>query len=126
MEVFSSAFKVIGYDVSTSRIEKLRIEHRQMDHVRFSNNEQDLKEASHFLVCVPTTLALNGQVDSSHVRSAISMLNRYITNRSIVVIESTVAVGMTRELLGPLAKSRGIFAGMSPEVGFPVKRWNER
>jgi hypothetical protein len=32
------------------------------------------------------------------------------------VIESTVAVGMTRDFLGPLARSRGILAGMSPEV----------
>lgn len=117
MEVFSSAFKIIGYDVSASRVDRLRLKHSQKENVTFSNDERDLADASHFLVCVPTTLGLNGQVDSSHVRSAIDMLQRYATNESIVVIESTVAVGMTRELLGPLAASRGILAGMSPEVG---------
>jgi UDP-N-acetyl-D-mannosaminuronate dehydrogenase len=116
MEVFSSAFNIIGYDVSTSRIERLRLKHSERDNVTFSTDERDLKDAAHFLVCVPTTLGLNGQVDSSHVRSAIDMLQRYATDKSIVVIESTVAVGMTRELLGPLAASRGILAGMSPEV----------
>jgi UDP-N-acetyl-D-mannosaminuronate dehydrogenase len=44
------------------------------------------------------------------------MFQNYVNDESIVVIESTVAVGMTRELLGPLAASRGILAGMSPEV----------
>lgn len=122
MEVFSSAFKVIGYDVSASRVERLRLKHFQKENVTFSNDERDLVDASHFLVCVPTTLRLNGQVDSSHVRSAIDMLQRYATNESIVVIESTVAVGMTRELLGPLAASRGIFAGMSPEVSNHTSR----
>jgi UDP-N-acetyl-D-mannosaminuronate dehydrogenase len=116
MEVFSSAFQIIGYDVSTSRIERLRLKYSQKDHVKFSNDERDLKDASHFLVCVPTTVGLDGQVDSSHVRSAIAMLHNYVNSESVVVIESTVAVGMTRELLGPLAVSRGILAGMSPEV----------
>jgi UDP-N-acetyl-D-mannosaminuronate dehydrogenase len=116
MEVFSSAFKTIGYDVSVARIERLRLKHYQNGNIKLSNDERDLRDASHFLVCVPTTLGLNGKVDSSHVRSAIAMLQRYVTNESIVVIESTVAVGMTRELLGPLAASRGLLAGMSPEV----------
>lgn len=116
IEVFSSAFRVIGYDVSASRIESLRLKHSRADNIKFSSNETDLKDASHFLVCVPTILGLYGDVDSSHVRSAISMLHRYVSDRSIVVIESTVAVGMTRELIGPLARSRGVFAGMSPEV----------
>ncbi|KAI4685840.1 uncharacterized protein J4E88_003677 [Alternaria novae-zelandiae] len=115
MEVFSSAYQVIGYDVSAPRIERLRLKHSRRDTVKFSTDESDLKDAAHFLVCVPTTLGLNGQVDSSHVRSAIDMLQRYATSKSIVVIESTVAVGMTRALLGPLAGSRGILAGMSPE-----------
>jgi UDP-N-acetyl-D-mannosaminuronate dehydrogenase len=116
MEVFSSAFQVIGYDVSASRIRELRLKHSRMDHVIFSNDERDLKDASHFLVCVPTSLGLNCEFDSSHVRSAINMLHRYVRDNSIVVIESTVAVGMTRKLLGPLAQSHGVLAGMSPEV----------
>lgn len=116
MEVFSSAFQIIGYDVSASRIEMLHLKHSRKRHVKFSNDERDLKNASHFLVCAPTTVGLDGKVDSSHVRSAIAMLQNYVNDESIVVIESTVAVGMTRELLGPLAASRGILAGMSPEV----------
>jgi UDP-N-acetyl-D-mannosaminuronate dehydrogenase len=116
MEVFSSAFQIIGYDVSPARIEHLRSKYSGLEHVKFSNDEKDLKNACHFLLCVPTTLGLNGQVDSSHVRSAIRMLHRYVSSTSIVVIESTVAVGMTRDFLGPLARSRGILAGMSPEV----------
>lgn len=116
MEVFSSAFSIIGYDVSASRIENLRLKHSEKSHVKFTTNEEDLQVASHFLICVPTLLGLKGNVDSSHVRSAVTMLDRYVSDTSIVVIESTVAVGMTRELLGPLAKSRRVFAGMSPEV----------
>jgi UDP-N-acetyl-D-mannosaminuronate dehydrogenase len=116
VRVFSSAFRIIAYDVSASRTESLRSKYLHLENVKFSNDERDLKDASHFLVCVPTMLGCNGKVDSSHVRSAIEMLHCYVSDKSIVVIESTVAVGMTREFLGPLAESHGIFAGMSPEV----------
>jgi UDP-N-acetyl-D-mannosaminuronate dehydrogenase len=116
MQAFSSVFQIIGYDLSASRIESLRSRYSHLENVKFSNDERDLKDASHFLICVPTTLGLDGKVDSLHVRSAIGMIHRYVGNTSIVVIESTVAIGMTREFLGPLAKSHGIFAGMSPEV----------
>jgi UDP-N-acetyl-D-mannosaminuronate dehydrogenase len=116
MEVFSSAFPIIAFDISASRIDSLRLRYSEKHHVKFSTDERDLQNASHFLVCVPTSLGLNGAIDPSHVRSAVNMLHRYVNDTSIVVVESTVAVGMTRELLGPLAKSRGIFAGMSPEV----------
>jgi hypothetical protein len=116
VRVFSSAFRIIAYDVSASRTELLRSKYLHLENVKFSNDKKDLKDASHFLICVPTTLGLNGKVDTSHVRSAIDMLRCYVNDTSIVVMESTVAVGMTREFLGPLAKSHGIFAGMSPEV----------
>ncbi|KAH6893420.1 hypothetical protein B0T10DRAFT_604637 [Thelonectria olida] len=43
------------------------------------------------------------------------MVGRVARRGSSVVIESSVAVGMTRQLLGPLAVSKGPFAGMSPE-----------
>lgn len=117
VQVFSSAFSIVGYDVQASRVESLRSKYLHLDNVKFSNDERDLKDASHFLICVPTSLGLSGQVDSSHIRIALRMLNRYVTDRSIVVIESTVAIGMTRDFLGPMAKSHGVFAGMSPEVG---------
>ncbi|KAJ5055454.1 vi polysaccharide biosynthesis protein vipA/tviB [Bipolaris maydis] len=115
LEAFSSAFPVIGYDISTSRIEHLRSKHSKRTNVRFSTDEKDLQSASHFLICVPTPLGLNNSIDVSHVQNAVTMLYRHVSNKSIVVIESTVAIGMTRELLEPLARLRGIFAGMSPQ-----------
>jgi UDP-N-acetyl-D-mannosaminuronate dehydrogenase len=69
---------------------------------------------------------VDGKVDSSHICSAIAMLQNYVNNESIVVIESTVAVGMTRKFLGPLAASRGILAGMSPEVSSPHRGEDRR
>ncbi|KAJ6198301.1 hypothetical protein J3E72DRAFT_394543 [Bipolaris maydis] len=115
MEVFSSAFPIIAYDISPSRIDNLRLKHSEKHNVKFTTDNSDLQHASHFLLCVPTSLSLTGGIDSSHICSAVDMICPYVKVSSIVVVESTVAVGMTRQLLGPLVKARGIFGGMSPE-----------
>ena len=113
---FSSSFEVIGYDVSQSRLEVLRSGNHQGERVRFTSNVEDLRSASNFLISVPTTLRPDGSVDLSHIEKTLEVIERYARRGSIVVIESTVPVGTTRRLLEPLARSRGIFAGMSPEV----------
>lgn len=125
MEVFSSAFPIVAYDISASRIDNLRLKYSEKHNVKFSTDSRDFQTASHFLLCVPTSLSLTGGVDSSHIRSAVDMLYPYVKANSIVVVESTVAVGMTRQLLGPLVKARGIFGGMSPEVRHPTHSRNE-
>ncbi|KAH9205979.1 vi polysaccharide biosynthesis protein vipA/tviB [Leptodontidium sp. 2 PMI_412] len=112
---FSSSFNVIGYDVSPSRLEKLRSGNYQSDRIRFTNNVEDLRRASNFLISVPTTLRRDGSVDLSHIEDALEVVGSNARRGSIVVIESTVAIGTTRRLLEPLARSRGVFAGMSPE-----------
>ncbi|KAF1925618.1 nucleotide sugar dehydrogenase [Didymella exigua CBS 183.55] len=115
LDVFSSSFKVIGYDVSSARVKALRCTYSQGSHVQISNNEQDLKAAKHFLISVPTTLGLDENPDLSHIISATKIVERYAGPGSVVVIESTVAVGTTRLLLEPIARSLHLFAGMSPE-----------
>ncbi|KAH7348875.1 hypothetical protein BKA65DRAFT_584738 [Rhexocercosporidium sp. MPI-PUGE-AT-0058] len=112
---FASSFNIVGYDVSSARLENLRSGNRQPERIRFTNDVEDLRHASHFLISVPTTLRKDGSVDLSHIEDALELVERYARRGSIVVIESTVAIGTTRRLLEPLARSRGIFAGMSPE-----------
>lgn len=121
---FSSSFNVIGYDVSPSRLEKLRSGNYQPDRIRFTNNVEDLRRASNFLISVPTTLRRDGSVDLSHIEDALAVVRSNARRGSIVVIESTVAIGTTRRLLEPLARSRGVFAGMSPEVSAIIPQPN--
>ncbi|KAL8391768.1 hypothetical protein RB595_002105 [Gaeumannomyces hyphopodioides] len=114
---FSSCWDVCGFDLSKDRVAQLssEVEFRQNPKVCFSSSPADLADATHYLISVPTLLRADKTVDTSHLRSAIETVFRYARPGATVVIESSVAVGMTRELLGPLAKARGCFAGMSPE-----------
>lgn len=119
VESFSSRYNVIGFDVSKARVQQLRDENVGNASLRFTDSPQDLAPATHFLISVPTLLRPDRTIDSSYLREAIMTVSKVARRGSTVVIESSVAVGMTRQLLGPLAKSNGFFAGMSPEVGSP-------
>ncbi|CAI6095130.1 unnamed protein product [Clonostachys chloroleuca] len=112
---FSSQYRVIGFDISEKRVHDLRYEYRHNNAVQFSKNPGDLTQATHFLISVPTLLRPDKTIDSSYLRDALKTVGMVARRGSTVVIESSVAVGMTRQLLGPLAGSRGFFAGMSPE-----------
>ncbi|OAA46717.1 Nucleotide sugar dehydrogenase [Beauveria brongniartii RCEF 3172] len=113
VNVFAGHCPVIGFDVSASRIQNLQLENRSA--ARFTRKECDIAPATHFLIAVPTLLLPDQQVDSSYLRQAIAVVARHARPGSTVVIESSVAVGMTRALLGPVAAAKSLFAGMSPE-----------
>jgi hypothetical protein len=113
---FSSRYQVIGFDVSAKRVKDLSAEYQDTHHVSFSRDSQDLRRATHFLISVPTLLRPDKTIDSSYLREALNTVGEVARSGSTVIIESSVAVGMTRQLLGPLAASRKFFAGMSPEV----------
>ncbi|KAK8150878.1 hypothetical protein G3M48_004555 [Beauveria asiatica] len=113
VNVFTGHCPVIGFDVSASRIQKLQLENRSA--ARFTSKASDIAPATHFLIAVPTLLLPDQQVDSSYLRQAIAVVARHARPGSTVVIESSVAVGMTRALLGPAAAAKSLFAGMSPE-----------
>lgn len=113
---FSSRYQVIGFDVSERRIQDLRQEFKGNENVTFSRARNDLVAATHFLISVPTLLRPNKSIDSSYLCDALKMVGQVARRGSTIVIESSVAVGMTRELVGPIAKRLALFAGMSPEV----------
>ncbi|KAL6404208.1 hypothetical protein AUP68_13592 [Ilyonectria robusta] len=115
VSVFSNNYNVLGFDVSEARTQQLVQKQEAGSRARFTSKASDLAEATHFLISVPTLLLPDKTIDSSYLRSALSAVGFHARRGATVVVESSVAVGMTRQLLGPLAKERGYFAGMSPE-----------
>lgn len=116
IDSFSSRYNVLGFDVDKDRIHDLRKEFRSRPNVTLTSTESDLGKATHFLISVPTLLRPDKSINLSYLENALQKVEQYAKRGSTVVIESSVAVGHTRELLGPIAMARGLFAGMSPEV----------
>ncbi|KAI8626123.1 hypothetical protein F5Y19DRAFT_478957 [Xylariaceae sp. FL1651] len=116
IKAFSSCYDVMGFDVSEIQLAKAEKEFGGPEsRAIFTLDPMDLTKATHFLVSVPTLLQADQTVNTSYIESALANIALYARPGSTIVIESSVAVGMTRQLVGPLAKQRGFFAGMSPE-----------
>ncbi|KAH8651150.1 polysaccharide biosynthesis protein vipA/tviB [Xylariales sp. PMI_506] len=113
---FASVYRVIGFDISSKRVQHLNDTYGRPDgDISFTNDAADLAKASHFLISVPTLLLPDKTIDSSALQSALKIIGQFARPGCTVVVESSVAVGMTRQLLGPLAAEKSLFAGMSPE-----------
>ncbi|KAF2996483.1 hypothetical protein E8E13_005056 [Curvularia kusanoi] len=114
VEAFAHQYDVIAFDLSTKRLSEVAL---QLDGlpINFTSDASDLRQASHFLISVPTLLNADKTIDTTYLRSAISTVEQYGRPGSTIVIESSVAVGMTRALVGPLMHTKNFLVGMSPE-----------
>jgi UDP-N-acetyl-D-mannosaminuronic acid dehydrogenase len=64
-----------------------------------------------FLLCLPTNLDDQNRCDLSHITSALESLAPVIRPGNLLVLESTVPVHTTRDLVVPFLKSKGVETG---------------
>ncbi|KAF1811683.1 nucleotide sugar dehydrogenase [Eremomyces bilateralis CBS 781.70] len=114
VKCFAPHYEVLAFDVNEKRVEQLCAEF-ESPRIHPTNSPVDLSRATHFLISVPTNVLPDKSIDTSCLQKAIQTVGGCARPGSTVVIESSVAVGMTRRLLGPLMRLRGLKAGMSPE-----------
>ena len=114
VEAFSTAYDVIAFDISQKRVEE--IQPTVADNVTCTSDPNQLSKATHFLISVSTILNPHQRsIDVSCIEKAIETVAKQAHPGSTIVIESSVSVGMTRELLAPLMKTKAFLCGMSPE-----------
>ncbi|KAI9140061.1 hypothetical protein BKA69DRAFT_1082487 [Paraphysoderma sedebokerense] len=115
LQTFSRSYPVIGYDISETRLEYLRKTYSSLSNVILTNNPDQVTNATVYLVSVPTPLTEDMRdIETTYLESALDVVEKYAQTGNTVVVESSVAVGMTREFFGHLAEM-GIFVGFSPE-----------
>jgi nucleotide sugar dehydrogenase len=116
LENFGRIFDCIGYDISDNRIEELvsrRAFEAISNNIHLTTDESYLSRGTHYLISVPTPLKQNNTVNLDHVRSALRTVVQYARPQCCIIIESSVPVGTTRQILGPYANV--FHCGMSPE-----------
>lgn len=114
IKAFSQRHRVIAYDIDDRRLMELTSSGVGED-VLCTSNPEELRSAEYFLIAVPTKVNHDNTINANAVQSAIDMVAQYANDGATIVIESSVAIGMTRELLTPAIHLRGFRGGMSPE-----------
>jgi UDP-N-acetyl-D-glucosamine/UDP-N-acetyl-D-galactosamine dehydrogenase len=126
---------VIGFDISQRRIAALRDARDATGEVteatlretrlRLTDDADALNEASFFVVTVPTPINAERRPDLSPLEGACSLIGPRLRPGAVVVFESTVYPGLTREFCGPLlATASGLRQGVDFKLGYSPERIN--
>src|SRR5690242_17358162 len=126
---------VVGFDISQRRIAALRNAKDTTGEVteaalhearlRFTDDPDMLDEASFFIVTVPTPIDAERRPDLSPLEAACALIGPHLRAGSVVVFESTVYPGLTREFCGPrLAAASGLRQGVDFKLGYSPERIN--
>lgn len=132
---FSKHVNVIGFDTNKSKIElyksgidpTLEVGNDAVlsASVQFTADESSLKEAKFHIIAVPTPVNPDKTPDLTPVIGASEIVGRNLVAGAIVVYESTVYPGVTRDICVPiLEKKSGLTCGKDFSVGFSPERIN--
>ncbi len=116
VDVFSKVHNVIGYDVSEHRVKMMSERFADKPNVRIQSTLDGLDNCDLFCISVPTLLNTekNG-IDTSYIVSAANTIDKVAKSGAVVVVESSVAVGMTRDIMGHFRIDKNLYIGFSPE-----------
>lgn len=137
---FSRHHKVIGFDVSTERIARLKSGedplgiHTPADikRVRYCADTNEVPRCDVFIVAVPTDIDDAKQPDLHPFKRAAAVVCDLIHLGGCVIVESTVYPGCTEEVFVPIVERSGLkrsqdfWYGFSPERIVPGRPLKEK
>lgn len=131
----SKHVSVIGFDINEERLDKLRqhldpngeLERAVFEgsDILFTSSVEDLREASFYIIAVPTPIDQHNEPDLNPLLSATRTVAGVLEEGDYVVYESTVYPGCTEEDCVPLLeKLSGLKAGTGFKYGYSPERIN--
>ena len=132
---FAKKISVIGFDINEERLAKMREgidPSQELDHdafenvdIEFTSSLDKLREASFFIVAVPTPIDSHNQPDLTPVLGASRSVGKCLKKGDYVVFESTVYPGCTEEDCIPILEEvSGLKFKTDFKVGYSPERIN--
>jgi len=125
----------IGFDLNAKRVAALRAGSDETNEVdsellagttlEITNDPEALRNATFFVVAVPTPIDREHRPDLTALLSASKTVGAFLRPGSVVVYESTVYPGVTEDICGPaLEKASGLKRGQDFKLGYSPERIN--
>ncbi len=132
---FAKKVPVIGFDINSARIEMMKNkidpskelpkENFDNTNITFTTDSNELKEASFYIVAVPTPINEHKQPELTPLLSACKTIGKVISPNDYVVFESTVYPGCTEDDCVPIIEQEsGLKFNKDFKVGFSPERIN--
>jgi UDP-N-acetyl-D-galactosamine dehydrogenase len=130
---FGKKRKVIGFDINQKRIADLKegidvsLEMSKKDlrkavYLNYTDNLNDIKDCSIYIVTVPTPIDNFKKPDLNLLKNSTDNIGKIIKKGDIIIYESTVYPGTTEEICVPILEKRSklefnkdFYCGYSPE-----------
>ncbi|MBA12450.1 MAG: UDP-N-acetyl-D-glucosamine dehydrogenase [Chloroflexi bacterium] len=131
LECCKAGMNVFGFDVDTDKILKLNQGESYIDDIsdeivyksisghlngtiKYTSEVDILSDTDIVIICVPTPLSKNGNPDVSFIESALRDVVDHVHEGMLIILESTIYPGATKELLLPKFQNND---GLALEVG---------
>ena len=129
---FGKKFYTIGFDYNSKRVKQLKnnldANHEVTNYalknskVNFTNNKKDIFASDVYIITVPTSIKKNKKPDFSNLINSTRLVSKSMKKKSIIIYESTVYPGATREICLPIIEkltkyklNKDFYIGYSPE-----------
>lgn len=130
---FGKKRRVIGFDIDNTRVHEIGLgidstneitaeELRSSVHFEVTSEVSRIKEASVYIVTVPTPINVNNRPDLQPLLDATEIVGSLLDKNDVVIYESTVYPGATEEACVPILErvsglefNRDFYCGYSPE-----------
>ena len=130
---FGKTYHTVGFDINGSRINDLldnfdntgevtSDELKSSCNLKLTNNPNDIKNCTIFIVTAPTPIDEYNQPNLKPLEDASETVGSYLKKNDIVIYESTVYPGATEEVCVPILEGKSalkfnkdFFCGYSPE-----------
>jgi UDP-N-acetyl-D-glucosamine dehydrogenase len=131
-----AGFKVLGIDVSPSRVDDINRGYSYIADVaterlgaivagkllKATTEQSRLKETDVVCVCVPTPLTKTREPDLSYVIHETQEISKCLWAGQLIILESTTYPGTTREVVLPILEQSGLKGGADFSLAFSPER----
>ena len=130
---FGKKRKVVGFDINQDRVDELQNgfdstlettsdELFEAIYLKFTNNLEDIKDCTIFIITVPTPIDKYKKPDLNPLEKSSEAIGSILKEGDIVIYESTVFPGATEEVCVPILEQKSgltfnenFYCGYSPE-----------
>ena len=132
---FSRRFPgTVGFDINKTKVDELKqgvdrtgeVSTKELETTTLiiSSNPADLKDATFFVVAVPTPIDSNKKPDLTPIIKASETVGKVLRPGAVVVYESTVYPGVTEEICGPILERISKLKRSDFRLGYSPERIN--
>ena len=131
-----SGYKVSGIDLNQDKVFNINNGKSPIEDIKdneildllergqlYANSDfSEIRSADVVLICVPTPLTRENMPDLSYLEGAIESIGEHLSKGTLIILESTVAPGTTRDFLVPLIQKNSRIDMTELDIVFSPER----